>query len=338
MNMNFLSVGDLAQTFQNMRQNTEIKSQVARLSLELATGHAANLSTAVAGDFLPLVSVERDLKANSAYATANAEAALFATSMQTSLEKVQYTTAELGSALLAAGTLGNPMTVQTTTSDARVKFDAVVSAFNTRVADRYAFSGTTTDRKPVAGADAILSALQGAIAGQTTAVGVEAVVDAWFDDVGGGFETIGYTGSASSMSPFRLSDSDTVEINLTASDQGIRDILKGIALAALLGEDALPGNGAERAELARIAGQKMINADTTIAVLRAEIGSSEARIDRAGAQNAAEKLALEIARNEITAIDPYQVATELEAVSLQLETLYTLTVRMSRLSLTEYMR
>ncbi len=336
--MNFLSVGDLALTFQNIRQNTVLKTEMARLSHELASGRVSDLSTAVGGDYSPLVSFERDLKTNIAYATANAEAALFAITIQASLEKIQQTTSELGPALLEAGTLENPMMVQTTSTDAKVKFAAVISALNVRVADRYAFSGTATDRKPLADANAILGALQVAISAETTAAGVETAVDAWFEDVGGGFETMGYTGSVTSMSPFRLSDADAVELEITAADPELRDVLKGIALAALVGENILGGDQSERAALSRIAGQKMINADTTLAVVRAKIGSAEARIEGTSARNAAEQISLEIARNEITAVDPYQVASELTAVNLQLETLYTLTVRMSRLSLTEYMR
>ncbi|MGR3292274.1 MAG: flagellin [Paracoccaceae bacterium] len=82
----------------------------------------------------------------------------------------------------------------------------------------------------------------------------------------------------------------------------------------------------------------MLNSEYALTILRANVGSAEARIEDATAQNSAEKFALEIARADITAIDPYQTATELEAVALQLETLYTLTVRLSRLSLSEYLR
>ena len=73
-------------------------------------------------------------------------------------------------------------------------------------------------------------------------------------------------------------------------------------------------------------------------IVRAEIGSAQAHIENASARNAAEKTALEISRNELVAVDPYETATRLEAVRNQLDTLYALTVRMSRLSLAEYMK
>ena len=41
---------------------------------------------------------------------------------------------------------------------------------------------------------------------------------------------------------------------------------------------------------------------------------------------------------EIVAADPFDAATGLQAAEAQLEALYTLTARLSRLSLTEYLR
>jgi len=336
--MSYVSVGDLALTFQNRRHNVQIKSDLARLSQELASGQKSDLSTISGGDFAPIVGLERSLRANAAYATVTAEAGVFASRMQASLGMVESNSTELGPAMIMASNSEHPMLIQTTTADAKVKFEAVISAFNTQVAGRYAFSGTATDRPPLADADTILTALKTAVAAETTASGVEAAVDAWFDTPGGGYETVGYTGSTNSMEPFRLSESDSVRIDLTAADPGIRAVLKGFAMAALIGDGTLSGNVTEQAALTRTTGERLLGADLSLAVVRAKVGSSEARIENVSARNTAEKSSLEIARTELTAVDPYRAATEIEAVKTQLETLYTLTVRMSRLSLSEYLR
>ncbi len=46
---------------------------------------------------------------------------------------------------------------------------------------------------------------------------------------------------------------------------------------------------------------------------------------------------MEIARTELIGADPYDTATEMEAVQGQLETLYTVTARLSRLSLADFL-
>lgn len=338
MTMNFLSVGDLALTFQNRRHVAQIKSDLARLSEEIASGQKSDLSTLSGGDFLPIASLERSLKANLAYSTAIAEAAMFTSAMQASLEMVQSSSADLGPALLMAGNSEHPTMIRTATADAISKFGAAVSAFNTQVADRYAFSGAATDRPALATADDMLANLQTAIAGQTTAAGVDAALDAWFDTPSGGFETVGYTGSTAQISDFQLSDTDSSRLRITAADPEIREVLKGFALAALAGQGALNGNTVEQAALARRAGERLLSADSALAVLRAQVGTAQAHIEQAEVRNSSEKSALEIARSELTAIDPYRAATQLEATRAQLETLYSLTVRMSRLSLAEFMR
>ncbi len=71
--------------------------------------------------------------------------------------------------------------------------------------------------------------------------------------------------------------------------------------------------------------------------MRAHVGSVEAHVEQASARNAAETSALEIARSDMISADPYDTASALEAVTTQMETLYTLTARLSRLNFADYM-
>jgi flagellar hook-associated protein 3 FlgL len=45
-----------------------------------------------------------------------------------------------------------------------------------------------------------------------------------------------------------------------------------------------------------------------------------------------------MARSDIVSVDPFEVATELQNLQVQLETIYTITARLSGLSLTKYLR
>lgn len=335
--MNYRSIGDLALTFQNTRQNSQIKSDLSRLSQELASGQKSDISTVITGDYSPFVAIERSLKSLTAYSTATSEAGLVASAMQTVLDTIQDRSSELGPSLLLAGSGASEALIQTTTVDAGVNFEMVISALNTRVSDRSLFSGTATDRNALADVATIMASLETATATETTAAGIAAAVDNWFNSPGGGYDTIAYLGSASPFSPIRVSDNETAEIPLTGDDTAIRETLQGFAMAALIESGALVGNLNERTELARMAGENMISAQSALAVARAAVGTVEAQIDNAAANNAAETAAFEIARSNITAIDPFRTATELQAVSSQLETLYTLTARLSRLKLSDYL-
>lgn len=335
--MSFQSIGDLAFSFQNMRHNFELKSSLQRLSAELTSGQKSDLSSSVSGDYLPLVGIERLLTNAAAFSTATAETALIASSTQAALELIQTQSSDLGPALLTAGTAENAEMIKTTSFDAKVKFEAVLSALNTRVADRYIFSGTDTDAPAVADVGTIIGALQTAISAETTALGVESVVNNWFDDPSG-FETIGYLGSSNGLAPIRVSEDDQVDLDVTAANDDLRNVLKGLAMVTLLAEGALSASNSERGSLMRASGERLLSAQSNLSVVRAKVGSTEERIDSVTSNNSARTTALEIARSNITSIDPYKTVTELQAVQTQLETFYTLTARLSRLTLAEYLR
>lgn len=337
--MNYLSVGDMARTYEMRRHNAALKAHLVRLSRELTTGVQEDLAGAVSGDFRVLAGLDRSLAALKAYRTATDEAALFTQTLQTALESAQSLATDLAPGLLTAALGGTPTLVDSAAIDARQKLDAVVAVLNTQVADRYLLSGTATDQKPIGSADAILTALAAATSGQTTASGIASAVTAWFDAPagGGGYLDTVYGGAAAPLAPFSLGPETTARLNLTAADPVIRDLLEGLALAALVAEGALPGDRTGRAQLLRSAGEALIASGDAMVGVRAGVGTVEAHIADAATRNAAEVSALEIARNGLISADPYDTATALEAVQTQIETLYTLTARLSRLSLVDHL-
>ena len=336
--MSNLTLGDMASTFQTQRLTRQLKADLTRLSTELTTGVREKTSSKVTGDFGPIAGIERALKALDAYKTATTEAATLTDTVQLSLEYIQTTNQELAPGLLQASSSRNATLLQNTAMDARQKLTSVVSHLNTRVADRTLMAGAATDGAAVADADTIMAELLSATAAASSATDISAAVDAWFDTPGGGFETLGYLGSTTDMGPIRVGDGEVVTQPVRADDQALRDVMKAYAKSALIAEGRLPGDVDAQAELIRISGESMMTADGALTTLRAEIGSQQGRIEDISVQNTAERSALEIARNDLIGADPYETASELEAVYGQIETLYTVTARIARLNFTDYMR
>jgi len=336
--MSYISLGDLAQNYMIKRQNTQLKTTVTRLALELSTGRTSDVSKRFSGDFSMISSIETALKSLQAYKAASTEAATFATTMQSALNLIQDQTSSAASTLMLVGNTASQTQIQNSTADVHQKFDAVISTLNTQIAGRSIFAGVATDGPAIVSSSSILSALQVAIVGQTTAAGVTAVVDNWFDAPGGSFEAAAYLGSTTTLAPFKIGAHQNANISLTAADQSIRDTLKGLALASLVSGGALAGDISEQTELLRTAGNKMLSVAEKQTEVRANIGTMQAHIDNVTAQTVSEVSALGIARNELLNVDPYETASELEAVQTQLETLYALTARVSRLSLVDFLR
>ena len=337
--MNFTSIGDLAMGLQMRHQNTQLKEHLTRLSAEVISGVQQDVGKAVSGDFMALSGIERGLRTLEAYKLSTDEAALFTGTLQTALGRVADAASALGTPLLAAASAADAVQVDALAFDARQQLGTMVSALNLRVADRYALSGSATDRPPLVGAETILSALQGAVAGAVSVDDIETAVTDWFDAPagGGGFLDVAYQGSADSLAPFLLGEGESTDPAPTAADPRLRAAMAGVALAALLDTGLRAGDTAGRGLVAERAGTLILNAEPGLTAMRAGIGVAEARIEEAATRNTAEASALKIARNTLIGADPYESAADLEAVQSQLETLYTLTARIAQLSLADFL-
>jgi len=335
--MSSISIGDLAQSLKLRQDNLRIRADLERLSQELATGRKSDVTAAVSGDFGALASIENSLVKLGSYELATDEAGMIVSTTQRSLETIQTSMTELSGALLLAQNGGPASLVDAAGADARGRLDSVLTVLNIEVSDRSIFAGAATDGPAVADAGTIMADLTLLVAAETTASGVEAVIDTYFGP-GGGFEATGYLGDPSPMSAAAIADGETVEFPTTALSSEIRESLAAFAKGAILDEAALALSSDERSLLARSAGESLLTAERDIVRLRATTGIAEERVDRAATRIGAERAALELARSELTSVDPFAVATQLQAAELQLESLYTLTTRMSRLTLTAFLR
>lgn len=338
--MNLISVGDMARAYQLRHQSQGLKSELTRLSQELTTGQRTDTAAALRGDFSTLAGIEGSLAVLTSYKGAAAEATLMVETMQTALGTIQTMTSQAGPSLIAFSTTTTPEAIAAKTADVHQKFMAAIDLMNANTGGRYVLSGAATDRKPVADGAQILDWLRGHVAGQISASDIAAAVDGWFDAPpgGGGFVDLAYGGSAQPLAGIPIAPGETADLRVSAADPEMRDTLKGLALAALVSEGLLPGDHIERARLTRLAGERIIAADRSIVGVQARLGIQEETIAATQSRNAAETATLHVTRSALAEADPYDTATALEAVRAQIETLYTLTARNARLSLTNYLK
>lgn len=94
---------------------------------------------------------------------------------------------------------------------------------------------------------------------------------------------------------------------------------------------------ADRAALVETAGQDLLSAESGVIALRARVGYGQETIETVTTRLTAEGHALDLAISDLTAADPYDTASALEAAQLQLETLYAVQARLSSLGLAGYL-
>lgn len=333
--MTRISVGDASLTNILARQGAELRAQVQRASIEVTTGRQTDVAQALRGDIAPLLAIDASLSRLAAFKTTATDAAFQAGAQQSATAGLSSLAAGITTTLLGARDFPTPAQVNSVASDARARMESVIGLLNTQASGRAAFSGVATDTAPLGTSDNLLDALEVAATGATSAGQVAAAVLNWFSDpLGyGAF----YQGGAP-LSPAPVAPGEVADLSTTALDPAIRDTLAGFAMAALIDRGVLAGNAEERARLAQRAGQELLVSEDARIGLAARIGTVEAQIESARTRNAAEGTALGILRSNIGSVDPYEAATRLETARAQLESLYLVTARVSRLSLVDFLR
>lgn len=332
------SIGDMAQTFMLRRLTTSMKQQANTAAQELTTGYTASIGQKLGGDLTRLSALEGTMSRLKGYGIVTESATMTANAMQTVFGHIDKLTQGVGTSLLSAVNAENPQALQRMVTDTTARFESVLASLNTKTGDKTLFSGIISDGPAVASSDMILSAIEAAVisAAATSAVDIEAAVSAWFVDPAG-FAVVGYLGGPAARA-LAVSAEDKVDLGFTAMDPAIRGTLKSMALVALVGRAAVVPDTETGGQLLKMAGGSMLQNDSDRTALAADLGHVQARLDQAQTRNQAESSTLQLARSSLLAVDPYEAATRMEAAQTQLETLYSVTARLSRLRLVDFLR
>lgn len=335
--MSDFGISDLSRNYTLRGLNLDLNRSLAQLSEEVVTGRASDTTLRLNAQFSFLTQLETDLAKTQARSLALSEVAITAGAQQTALERVVETADDLFGTLALLQTDAGAITVDTLADQARGYLDTIVAALNANQGGRYAFSGTQVDTPPLIETDQLLADLTAAISGAATAADLRALTDDFFNLPGGGFETGVYQGTAQSLSPINLGNGETVTLNLRADDPALREMLKSVALIAVADDPALSFSDEGRRALISDQTDEVLSARAGVIELRAQLGFSEERIDRTTTRLEAERTSLELARSDLLGLDTYETAATLEAVRLQLETLYSVTARTQNLSLVNFL-
>jgi flagellar hook-associated protein 3 FlgL len=334
--MSLISLGDLAQSFVLRRYNADLKAEVTRLTKEMTTGLHSDPAQHLSGDISTLTGIDSALARLKGYSRASSDLGLFTGAMQTALGAVQDLASDLVPSLLAVTSTGNTGSMTTVSREARQAFETVVGLYNTRLGDRALFAGVETATTPLIPADQIMQQMVALTSTAATVQDVEAALDAWLVSPTGFLATVYQGGDA--IVGVAVAPGESVSVPVTAADPAVRETLKGLGMAALLQQGLFAGDPALQAGLIRRSGEVLAAGQNSRALLAGELGTTEGLIEGARSRNANEQSALEIARVSLLSVDPYDAAAKLQEAQGQLETLYTLTARLSRLSLVDFLR
>ena len=330
------TISDLAQTFKQRSIGNRLHRDLTTLNLELTTGLKQDVSKAVGGRTGPLASIERGLTQLDAKGFAVKEAAIFAEATGIALDSMstRIVGIDLGAMSIKDG-MSN-MQIDALAKSARAAFTGMISDLGTQSGGRAVFGGATGDTQATRDAEEILADIVASLGGATSASDITDGVAAYFAD-GGPFDTGDYTGEKTDLAPFDLGDGSTTKVGIRADDPFIREALAEVVKIAVMGE-GLPIDHDTRATIMSNGVSGMLQAQNRLTALSAGVGSAVATIDDATVRIGIERDGFRTARLDLLAADPYETATKLQQTQTQIETIYTLTARLSGLNLVSYLR
>ncbi|NIZ13307.1 flagellin [Phaeobacter sp. HF9A] len=335
--MNVTSFGDMAQFLLLRNRSVELNKTLDTLTEEMSTGVASNLPERLGGDLGFVADLERSISKLGSYKVAAQEASLFAATAQSYLERINDNALNLGADILSLSSSANETTAQELSSQSMTYLREAVSNLNGQLSGRSLFSGTATETTPLESADTMMTALVAEVGALTDPDSIVTAVDNWFSNPAG-FDTVMYNGSTSSMAAVRIGPNEEVNFSLRADDDRFKQAMKSFALGALASSNYLSGlSTVEASGLVERAGEQMVNAQSDLTNVQSDLGFIEARIEETQTRNAAALTSLGTTLNDLILSDPAETSSRIKEVEFQLEALYSITVRSSKLNLLNYM-
>jgi flagellar hook-associated protein 3 FlgL len=333
--MTFSTLGDLAQAYALRHRNTAIKTDIQRLNQELATGQAADLAKHLGGSYAELSGIERNMRLLEGYSVNITEAKQLTDVMQIRLEQISTISTDFAGDLITSVSSGKVSIQDAFVNEAALHFQTVVETLNSQSAGRFLFSGDATNVPALVSSDAILTELNIVLTGATSRVDIEARIDSWFSDPTG-FEAFAYTGGSDALGSFKMSETTRVSVDIRANSDAIKDLFA--SFAKVIASDASTLDLEDQRQMRKQSATELMTAQEKLIGLQAELGLAQEQIENWGVQTATSRTGLDYAKGALLSVDPYERATELEAAQFQLESLYTITARLSRLSLVNFLR
>lgn len=310
-----------------------LRQQAETSRTEVVTGRKADLPRALGADLFDAQMLRGAIDGISLHREAIARLSMRAGIAQRSLAEVSGGASQLNAELLAALGRGDEAAIAVSSTEARAQIDTAFSRLNGRIEGLSIFAGDAADQNALANVDLLISDIASIYASAIGPAQLEADLDFYFNDPAGGFATSIFTGGAGELGSLEISRGELATAAAKANEPAIKDLLRGLAIISVAGE--APPSAYRDAALAS-AGSHVLSGADGIVEIRTRIGIDEKRASDAGERLDAEEPALAAAYNALTAVDPYEAASRLQAIEAQIEASYVLTSRLLRLSLANF--
>lgn len=339
---------------QNSMRNTinQAQRELNRAQKEVATGTYADIGASIGARVSSSLNYSRDMDWMQGIIDTNSIVTQRLSSSQSALSSMSSAAqTALNSVILASGT-GNAMQLDVARRSMKDALSAFTGLANSTTNGEYLFAGNNTDVKPMADYQATGSAAKTAfdtafstffgfsqssasganITGTQMTTFLTTVVKPMFD--GAAWNTNWSSASDTNMTN-RINKTDVVETSVNANSTGMRNF----AYASVITNELLLSNMSPDARMAVTteATAAFGSAISGIDTARSQLGLAESRIAKSNESLTAQIRIVQINLNSLQGVDPYAASTRVNTLLQQVETSYTLTAKIQKLSLVNYL-
>ncbi|THF50844.1 flagellar hook-associated family protein [Allorhizobium terrae] len=346
-------------TIQNAMRLTiaDAQKQMSDAQKEVTTGKYADVGTALGATTSNAVDLTSDSLRLQSLISTNSIVNTRLDASQSALNQIATSAQNIQQTLVGLGNSYESITLSSAKKSVNDALDMFISAANTSVNGEYLFSGVNTDVKPMSDYNAVDSAGNPSAAKQafrnaffTTFgmnpedPGVSSITPAAMNNfltntlepmfTGAGWNTNWSAASDDTMTS-RISKTETVQSSTSANTNGFRYL----GLVAVVGSEILASNFSAETRTAMVnkAVEYSGKAVSGINEDRTKLGLSQQRVKEANTSLGVQKDIIETQLGKLTGVDVYEASTRLNNLKSLIETSYSLTSRLQKLSLVSYL-
>lgn len=335
----------------SLRQSIlKLQSELAARSTELSTGKHADNGLFLGAQSGTLVSLEAESSLLQAMIGTNETASTRLGTTQTVLEQLQ-TSAERQLNMLIANnsTAANAQMIE---ASGKAELEALIANLNSSLQGNFLFAGTNTSTKPItdyfgtsaASKQAVDNAFSATFGmsqsspgvGSITGTDMQNFLDNQFASLFQGANwTSDWSSAADDTLTQRITGPQWVSTSVSANAIPFKDLARAYTMIADLGTENL---GAEALRAVTGTAQNLLrSAIADLTQLRTSVGMVQSSIKDADNRLTIQTDLLATQVSKLDSVNTYEVATRLTELQTQIETSYSLTSRIQRLSLVNFL-
>ena len=352
MSLDSVSTATLSSILRN--NVSQIQSQLTTLEQENATGQLADIGLTLGADSGQDVGLHRQMADLTAISSSNAVVTSQLGGAANTLTSLQGAASTLLAAFIEgqSGTPGSTGAIglQQQASGALQSFAAQM---NTEVGGAYVFGGINSGAAPIAAyaqtppsaaQNAVNAAFQSFFGFPATSPNVSSITGTQMqgflsNQFAALFSGTGWTSSWSAASDAattnRIGPDQAIATSVSANNPAFQDMARALTMVSAFGGLNLSADA--YSSLMSTAQSVMSGASNGLIAVGATVGAMQNQVSAAGSAIALQQNVLTTQINNIESVNAYQVATQVSNLSTQLQTAYSLTAQIQKLSLVNFL-